>query len=934
MDLDALFQAHRDFFDFGYLRKTVTSMADASDDELVEMLLRADNANPPAPNCIFDVHHYNLMRTRLGQGDPLNPIVHYLTQNAVNGISVNALFDEGYYRHHSKVDDASSIGAIIHALKNMQDGPRRFSPFVDIDFICARTGRMNDSDLLSDLFTGALQPNQPHPLVDVGYIDRQSVTRIENLQDAIRHYWNSGEDLSTHPLFDVAYYKSQFPAQAGIVRSVYHYLISPDPVSPHALFEPAYYRDQVLDELGRAPTRLLEHFVSMGQALGLSPSPFFDTAFYRSQTNEGDNALQHYLSVGHLSYAPHAMIDVAQARLFAQSIKRSSKSTAQLLAENTQSVPMSVTPEFDPIYYRKTLENAGHDHHQLRRRYFREGYPQGERPNGLLSLPYIETQCRRFGINGTTCLASYFEQRWHRRRRIMLALASMQDTAENRSWYELCKSQLDNPNIEFIVVSVESGPMSEAFFKVAHVWHLSEQPMATIEKKALRNSVENLARILASNPVELAFVDCSKGLALLQAFARLGVPQISFGDAGLSQLSADEVDLLSRSSDQIMCRSPQLRASLEKNLTRGMTHIADGSNTHVAAHRITDSQRRRARQSLGLSEDDILILSSGGPEIEHGADLFGALAAQCFEDAEFGPNVSFCWHGPGRFFGNRPKFYARHFAETVQNDNQFRMIADQDFTTVLRAADIYVKLGRDRCNDDDMLQAVGAGLPVVVMRGSPEVAALAEAEAVLVVDAFDLTGMRLILRDLAADPQERKAFGDRARAAFQADFDLAAFVSRMNNAIRRCVPDLALSKPADTPTGQLLLVLPDESLFESFDTIAEKRSTLGSTPVLWLSHQQIDTCTCPAELRNIVTRSACSEIAVVFTADKLDRQEIGRFSESYWLTLGKASELSALFLKGLEFDEIYTCRPTQIDEMRNLNPRIAETMTHLDWSAS
>lgn len=912
----------------------ITALADASDAEVMSALLAVDDASPPAPNCIFDVHHYNVMRARYGRGDPLNPIVHYLTLGAPDGLGINALFDEVYYLRHARLSDASPVDAVIHALKKMQNGLGPFSPFVDFDYICAKTGKAKTSELLIDLFAGAFQPNQPHPLVDLAYIDLNSTHRIETLQDAIRRYWTGGDDLSTHPLIDVEYYKSQFPEDAGIVKSAYHYLVSQNPFSPHVLFDPAFYREEAIEKQRRAPARPLEHFVSTGQALGLSPSPFFDTMFYRRQADCGEDALQHYLAGGHRTYAPHPMIDLEKARLFSRTVEPSSKDFAQLMADEAGRLPMDVIPEFDPVYYRKKVGIAEDEPDRLRRHYFREGYLKGARPNGLLSIQYIEAQCRRFGVDSQTPLAGYFEQRWNHRKRILIALSSMQDTALNRTWYELCKSQLGNPDLELIVIGAESGPMSDLFSKVAHIWHLRQKSTADIEESVLCDSIENLRRVLTGNPAEVIFVDCSVGLALPRVFARLGARQIAFGDRGLAQLSEEEAGLISGHTDQILCSSPQLRGELERKFPAGGPHVSTGFNLHVAPNRVLESQRRQAREALGLTEDDILIASSGGPEIAHGADLFGALAAQFFEGDDIGTKTIFLWNGPGAYFGNQPKFYARHFAASAPKDNRFRIIDEADITSTLRAADIYVKLGRDTCELHDAMQALASGVPVILMQDSIETAALGAHESVLMVDAFDLTAMRRILGDLVADPDMRQSLGAKAQAAAEADSNLATLVSSLNKALVPSGRDVAFTPPNDLANGRLLLVLPDQSLLESLEAIAIEKTILGSTPALWLDHQQIGPGTFPEQVRDLIRNSACSQTAVVSNADILTSREISDFNRSVLLVRGTTSELDLLYLKGLEFDEIYTPGAGQIAEMHKLNPRIAASMRVLDWMAS
>ncbi len=928
---DMLSQAQSDFFDLSYVRKMNPELADTQDAALIDLLLSEDTANPPAPNCIFDVRHYNKVRAEFGQGGALNPIRHFLTERNTVEISVNPLFDAAFYRRNTRGVDPSGLGAIVHALAHFDSGLASFCPFVDVGYICAQTGRNDAGGVARDLLRGALQVDRPHPLVDLEYIRSQATSDLDSMKDAIWQCWAGDLDLATHPLIDVAYYKAQGGTSVGIAHSAYHYLVSRTPRSPHALFDPVFYRGQVIAKMGYVPPRLLEHFVTHGQAAGLAPSPFFDTTFYQSQAGSENDALQHYILGGHRHHAPHPMISADDAQLYAIAVGRSDKPVAQALAECGSDVSLSMTPEFDAQYYLSHLDMTDMDPIALRDHYFRFGYPAGVRPNDLYSMSYIAARCGPSESLTQAPLGDYFTQGLNHSRRILLALRTMEDTSANQSWLRLCESQRNNPDIEMIVTSVTPGPLSDAFLDVAHVWYLDQKNQDDVAPNNQNNATETLAKILSANPAEVALVDCADGRTLLQELTLLGAPIMAVVPAELDHLSSEDRSILTQLSSQILCHSNTLEVDLQSEGRAGGPQIVTGFHTKIADSPISIKQRQRVRLLLGLEEDDILVVSSGGPTIEHGSDLFGALAAQCSEDVSFSQKAVFLWHGAGAFYGNHPKFYARHFAQTSMGKDGFHMRDDIDLASVLAAADIYVKLGREGCDLDHVVQAQSRGLPTVVMKEAGAADTFSTTKISFSFDAFDLAAARTILHDLVDAPQTGMGQGATARTEEHSPFSLGAFVARVNDAIMQLVPGLALQNAPETMQGKLLLALPDADLFEAVSSVPHFERAIRDVEAVWVDHTQMDGLAWPAKIKSLVEASGCGEIAVVRSAAQLSPQEIAGFHHSIWLTQGTSAEVSELYLSGLEFDEILTRHADQITEMRALNPRIADMMGVLDW---
>ena len=918
----ALYLAHQGFFDLTFVRASAPELSAADDDSLIRLLLDPDTACPPAPNCLFDSQHYSLLRARYGDGAPSNPILHYLCEGAEGDLSINPLFDEVFYQRNAGLDGLSAVAVVEHALSHLGPEIAPFSPFVDLDFICAQIGRTKGAELLADLFSGALQMDRPHPLFDLSHFRSQTLQRIETVQEALYHYWTCGEDLSTHPLIDVAHYKAQAEVPTDIVHSAYHYLISPNPASPHPLFDPAFYRDQAMAAFGRRPDRPLEHFISTGQAQGLSPSPFFDVDFYRRQSDCGPDALQHYLRAGHLRYAPHPLTHPAEMQLAARAQGTTPPVLLSQIATGAVDTGLSLLPEVDPDHLRQGPEDAELTTAAILQRYFRAGYPSGELPNPLLSRPYIEAQQRRLSGQGNTAIGYYFQQGWNRRQRILIALSTLEDNAANRAWHAMCKSQLGTPGVECLVLAARTGPMETAFREVAHLWQLNPQPPQRSDPEGMVGSVRKLAERLAANPPKLAFVDCAHGTDLLEAMTQLSVPLAAFGDAGLRRLSTGDPDQLAPAAE-LLCTSPALQAELQDAVPDKAQDIHSGFRPHITPPRPSPKHRATARAALGLTAEDIVVLSSGGPELEHGSDLFGAFVAQCCEDAKIPRQVKFVWHGPGKLFGHLPKFYAQHFVQTVGARDRFQMVEQMEPAAAMAAADVYVKLGRDGCPMDEVLHAQALGLPVLATQDG----ALESDGSLTVVPPFDLTTARHALRNLLENLPARA----KTRAAGTESGALVDFIGGLNTVAQRLAPTMALSLPCDHSAGRMLVILPDETLFDRLAVLAGMEPPVDEILSVRLDHGHSAWEELPPPFAALATRRAYAEITVMRSVAGLSADDILRFDHAVWCAEGTAAELNELYLTGLAFDEIHTLAPEQIDEMRQQNPRIAEIMTATDW---
>ena len=303
-------------------------------------------------------------------------------------------------------------------------------------------------------------------------------------------------------------------------------------------------------------------------------------------------------------------------------------------------------------------------------------------------------------------------------------------------------------------------------------------------------------------------------------------------------------------------------------------------------------------------------------------------AGTAFHDA------TFLWHGATpRRTPNTPLFYAAQFAGLAEGGatrfQKDRRTSDRCGALGCRhlrqhlAATGAVMAARRRA-------ARGRWLPVLMMERSTD-ATLAHAIAQnpgLLVGRYDLAAARDVL---APTGQRPLGHGDcvlRIRGAT----GLPGFIARTDAAIRRLVPDIGLVE-ADRPCmGKMLLIVPDKSFIDALAKHATRRATgprrarsSGSD----LARARVPDM--PEGIAALIHDSGCREIAIAGTVEALDAAEIEAFDRSVLLARGSAAEMGVLYTLGMTFDRVLTRRPSQIEEMSAINPRVAASMSVLDW---
>jgi O-antigen biosynthesis protein len=184
---------------------------------------------------------------------------------------------------------------------------RRIVPFFDQEFYVERNLDLRHSDLsplAHFLDRGILEWRNPHPLIDLAYIEmlRPDIfcgkPQIELLMDCLRINL-----VDPSPYFSIKTYKSQLLEKDQSAPALLHYLRTgaENGLQPNAYFDPRFYRKSYKD-LPNSELDAFLHFVCRGDAERRTPGVAFDPIAYEDANHdvlEGTiGPLEHYLRIG------------------------------------------------------------------------------------------------------------------------------------------------------------------------------------------------------------------------------------------------------------------------------------------------------------------------------------------------------------------------------------------------------------------------------------------------------------------------------------------------------------------------------------------------------------------------------------------------------------------------------------------------------------
>ncbi|WP_099243382.1 hypothetical protein [Pelagimonas phthalicica] len=917
---------HPWFFDLDYVRGRYEEAQSLSNERLLAEILDPSNPTPFSPNVLFDDIH---CRTVCGQDSGTeNGVLQYLQVGLPRGVSPNPIFDPAFYlsRHVHLPQDP--VVAIRDCLSRLREGAdlSAVHPFIDEAYLRHQQELSTPNGFHNALFSGAFFVERPHPLVDLGYLGRQLDQRFENYRDTFAAYWMAEEDVSTHVLFDLDFYRAQLGEDHGIKRAVYHYLVSDGAHSPQPLFDPDFYVKDAEDRFEITPQRPFEHYITHGQQAGLNPSAFFETEHYRARIGECDVPLEHFLQGGHSSATGLSIVRFAQSQLHAQASANTGLAMETLLATRPEMVPSQVIPEFDPVYWKN--QNKGdlatqEEPAAIRDHYLRHGNPKQRPPNGLINVKYIAEQLAFLGVDDESPVKAYFQRGWHLRRRVMFALDNLDDTAINRTLSAALRLQLGALGLDVVIVTRASGALSREFSNCAHIWHLPPKNQKGYEAH-LRNSLARLRQALSGNLPEIAFFQTDQDLSLLEVLHDLAGKNVVFSKMWPEPDSEDAAQLLEKHVDHVLT-SQAGQDGGPKSLPGGISASSTlGYTTGVllgARQAQKPPSRVEMRERLGVASDAFVVAGQGPFSLDSGIDFFGVIGAKFRTEWACERDVHFIWAGDGPTYANTAHFYGTYFAELSDQSEVFTTVKDMDLAEVLAASDVFLDTKRGGGDANVRAYAQNLGLATISISGARgDIQPGGEAA---ICSPFALPEIVSRLKGLAEQVENDLAID-------QQDFPkikpVMAFLSELNH----CSSALSLQEPflkqlLFSPPQRVLVIAGASVAKVLADLDAERETKLPTGPIRFTRHQLM---TSPLSMgaKAALHVDGATEYNVRGLSAGLSVQDIASFDRVLWVLDGVQSELAEIYNFADLTDEILVANADIISEMAALNPRIADRM--------
>lgn len=209
----------------------------------------------------------------------------------------------------------------------------------------------------------AVAPWSPRP-ANIGQAQRVALEaehqalepELETTAPAVAWMRELAEGLRGHVLFDADWYRSQVALPDGVDALLHYFWVgSAMGYTPHPLFDGAWYLRQHPD-VAAAGLEPLVHYVRRGAAEGRDPHPLFDTQLYLEQCGDDAEAraqpLLHYLTTGGgLGYRTHPLFDAAWYRATYPWAAATQFPPLEHYLRVGAAQGLSPNPEFDAAWY-------------------------------------------------------------------------------------------------------------------------------------------------------------------------------------------------------------------------------------------------------------------------------------------------------------------------------------------------------------------------------------------------------------------------------------------------------------------------------------------------------------------------------------------------------------------------------------------------------
>lgn len=233
--------------------------------------------------------------------------------------------------------------------------------------------------------------------------------------------------------------------------------------------------------------------------------------------------------------------------------------------------------------------------------------------------------------------------------------------------------------------------------------------------------------------------------------------------------------LLARATARVIAVSDEIREDLIRHDAIDAPKISVIHNAIDLRRVDTELSREQARARLGVSEEQLLIGCVGRLEQQKGHRFLLEACSLLKDDGDLWPRLRVIVAGDGRLREELEKQ-----AEALGLASSVRFLGTRhDVPEILRALDLYVMPSLWEGLSIAMLEAMAAGLPIIISDVSGAARALGDDEHGIRVPPGDAAALARALWSLAREPGRRLALGASARRRVQENFSIDAMMSQL-----------------------------------------------------------------------------------------------------------------------------------------------------------
>ncbi|MEO1149799.1 MAG: rhamnan synthesis F family protein [Pseudomonadota bacterium] len=306
-------------FDTDYYREANPDIADYDRPLIFHFLAHGGNEGRQC-HPLFNAQFY-LDQNQDVRDSGMNPYLHYLSSGGQEGRETGTLFDSAYYLKTNPDIVEQGLNPLQHFLLAGHREGRDPNQLFSIAWYLTKNPDVAEAGLNPAIHynrTGGPEGRTCHPLFDSAYYQALYPDVFDSGLSPLDHYLHigRGEDRRPHPLFDPQYYRRAVAdgGHGSIIENdpLTHYIVAGGParIDPHPLFNSDHYLAQVADP--QSDIVPLIHYAMLDSTVDLSPSLYFDPAFYRDQRgpyrHEGRSLLADYIVDGAAAHInPHPL---------------------------------------------------------------------------------------------------------------------------------------------------------------------------------------------------------------------------------------------------------------------------------------------------------------------------------------------------------------------------------------------------------------------------------------------------------------------------------------------------------------------------------------------------------------------------------------------------------------------------------------------------